>query len=111
MAPNPIQISELDAFVAQANALGMHSHAERNALLASRSLAYESTADLSSFSAAYAAEVEVERIWRAVAARPHYSVLLEHDPNVKADQKQLANLHRFSSRDTPWQPVPCSVVN
>ena len=109
MAPNPIQISELDAFVAQANALGMHSHAERNALLASRSLAYESTADLGPFSAAYAAEVE--RIWRAVAARPHYSVLLEHDPNVKADQKQLANLHRFSSRDTPWQPVPCSVVN
>ena len=98
MAPDPIQISELDAFVAQANALGMHSHSERNAFLASRSLAYESTPDLSPFSAAYAADVE--RTWRAVAARPHYSVLLEHDPNVKADKKQLSNLYPFSSRDT-----------
>ena len=98
MPPDPIQLNELDAFVAQADALGMHSHAERNAFLASRSLAYEAAPGLSPFSAGYAAEVE--KTWRAVAARPHYSVLLEHDPNVKADQEQLANLYPFSSRDT-----------
>ena len=98
MLSGSIQLNELDAFVAQANALGMHSHAERNAFLASRSLAYEATPGLGPFSAGYAAAVE--KRWRAVAARPHYSVLLEHDPNVKADQKQLANLYPFSSRDT-----------
>ena len=114
MPPGPIQLNKLDAFVAQANALGMHAHAhaERNVFRASHSLAYEATPGLSPFSAAHAAEVE--KTWRAVAARRHDSVLLAHDPNVQADQQQLANSYPFSARDTRsmgeyWMGVYCAL--
>jgi 2-polyprenyl-3-methyl-5-hydroxy-6-metoxy-1,4-benzoquinol methylase len=100
--PSEIRVDELDEFVRQAAEIGLRSHAERNAFLLSRHMAYNTVADSGPasdpFSAVYAHRVLEQ--WKRVSGLADYAVGLECDTNVVADERQLRYLYPYSSRDT-----------
>lgn len=95
--------SEIDDFAAEADRLGAASHELRNEFLMSRWLPYADPPKLARgqpdpFSANYL-EWVIEQ-WRLASGRANYTLSLESDENISANEEQLRRLYPFISADT-----------
>ena len=98
-----LELSEVDAFVAEADRLASVSHAQRNAFLMSRWLPYASpplakNSGVDPFGAAYLNWVMQQ--WQRASGRSRYALDMEHDANLASSNEQLQRLYPFVSGDT-----------